>query len=144
LVQSVSGSGFADRPAPTDSRRSAAVDEARWARLTRLARLFDSRFRVPGTDWRFGLDGLIGLIPGVGDAVGLLVALWILREGHRLGASKMTMLRMLGNIAADGVLGAVPLAGDLFDVAFKANRRNVDLLRRDLGRRVPPATNGRR
>ena len=80
------------------------------------------------------MDGLVGLVPGIGDGVTALVALYPLIEAWRLGVPKAVLLRMLGNIGADSVLGAVPIAGDLFDFAFKANRRNVALLRRHLGR----------
>lgn len=109
-----------------------AADAARLQRLAAFADLLDARFRVPGTGWRFGLDSVIGLIPGVGDAAMTAVALWVLWQARRLGASKAVLARMAGNVAVDAVLGAVPLAGDLFDAAFKSNRRNVALLQRHL------------
>ena len=79
---------------------------------------------------RFGLDPLIGLIPGVGDAVGAVLAGWILVAAIRLGASRATLVRIAGNIALDAGLGAVPILGDIFDFAWKANLRNVALLER--------------
>jgi len=108
----------------TSSRRLAA--------LARFAELLDSGIRVPGTQLRFGLDPLIGLIPGVGDAAGAVLAGWILVEAIRLGASRATLVRIAGNIALDAGLGAVPLIGDIFDFAWKANVRNVTLLERHL------------
>ena len=104
-------------------------------RLQRFADLQDSRFRVPGTGIRFGWDALIGLVPGVGDAATGLAAAWIVAEAARLGASKGVLARMALNVAVDILLGAVPLVGDVADVAWKANRRNLDLLRRHLERR---------
>ena len=97
-------------------------------RLTALARLLDARFLIPGTNFRFGLDGLIGLIPGIGDTATNLVSLYILYEARRLGASRATLVRMAANIGIDWLVGLVPLAGDLFDVAFKANIRNLRLM----------------
>jgi hypothetical protein len=117
---------------PPDSK------EARLQQLDAFADLLDARFRIPGTDWRFGLDSVAGLVPGIGDTVTLAVALWVLWQGHRLGASKSVLARMAGNVVVDAVFGSVPLLGDIFDVAFKSNRRNVALLRRHLGRTKTP------
>ncbi|HET7307350.1 MAG TPA: DUF4112 domain-containing protein [Gammaproteobacteria bacterium] len=103
---------------------------ARLRRLARLAKLLDGEFRVPGTGWRFGLDPLIGLIPGVGDAVSAGLSLWIVIEARRLGAPAGTLMRMLGNIVLDFATGVVPVLGDIFDAGFKANLRNVALLER--------------
>lgn len=104
-------------------------------RLRRLTRLMDSSIRLPGTRYRFGLDPLVGLIPGVGDAIGLGVSLWIVTEARRLGVSGPTLTRMLLNAAADTVVGAIPVLGDLFDAGYKANQRNLELLEEDLRRR---------
>jgi Domain of unknown function (DUF4112) len=79
-----------------------------------------------------GLDPLIGLVPGVGDAAGAVLAAWILVEAFRLGASRATLLRMAANVAIDAGVGAIPLLGDIFDFVWKANRRNVTLLERHL------------
>ncbi len=92
----------------------------------------DAGIRIPGTNLRFGLDPILGLIPGAGDAVGAVLAEWILVEAARLGASRATVLRIAGNVALDAGLGAVPFLGDIFDFAWKANLRNVALLERHL------------
>ena len=99
------------------------------ARLDALAALLDNRFRIPGTEIRFGLDGLIGLVPYLGDMAGLVVSGILMRLMLKRGAGPVLMLRMMGNFALDAVVGIVPLAGDLFDFGYKANRRNVDLLK---------------
>jgi hypothetical protein len=97
-------------------------------RLERLARLLDSEFRVPGTGFRFGLDGLVGFVPGIGDAAGLAISSYIVVEAWRLGAPNSILLRMIANLVVDGAVGSVPIAGDLFDMAWKANKRNMNLL----------------
>lgn len=112
--------------------------EAEIARLDRLAELLDSRFRVPGTGWRFGLDSVIGLIPGVGDVAALGPSAYLVWQARRLGASRGTIGRMMLNTGLDFVVGGVPVAGDVFDAVFKANLRNIDLLKRDLARRGGP------
>lgn len=104
--------------------------EQRLARLDALARLLDVAFILPGTNIRYGLDGLIGLIPVVGDAISTAISLWIVHEARELGAPWHITARMLGNVALDGAVGAVPLLGDAFDVMFRANIRNMRLLRR--------------
>jgi hypothetical protein len=101
----------------------------RIARIDALAQLFDAAFVVPGTNIRFGLDALIGLVPGIGDAITTAISLYIVSEAHALGAPRLLLARMVANVAVDGVFGAVPLVGDAFDVAFRANRRNLALLR---------------
>ena len=101
----------------------------RIARLDALATLLDTAIVIPGTSVRFGVDALIGLIPGIGDVVTTLLSLYIVREARALGAPRRLIARMLWNVALDGVVGAVPLAGDVFDVMWRANRRNMDLLR---------------
>jgi hypothetical protein len=97
-------------------------------RLERFARWSDDVFRVPGTSWRVGLEPLVGLLPGVGDAAGLIVAAYVPVEAWRLGAPWRLLGRMGVNIAVDALVGTVPLLGDVFDLGFKANRRNVTLL----------------
>lgn len=99
-------------------------------RLDRLADLLDSRFGIPGTSFRFGLDGLLGLIPGVGDAATMLPALYLLWRARELGVPRPVLRRMAANVGIDAAVGAVPIVGDLFDVGFKANRRNIALIRR--------------
>ncbi|WP_375412251.1 DUF4112 domain-containing protein [uncultured Bradyrhizobium sp.] len=104
--------------------------EQRLARLDALAKLLDVAFIIPGTNVRYGIDGLIGLIPVVGDIITTAISLWLVREARALGAPWHVTMRMLGNVAMDGVVGIVPLVGDAFDVMFRANVRNVKLLRR--------------
>ncbi|HRI60922.1 MAG TPA: DUF4112 domain-containing protein [Saprospiraceae bacterium] len=100
------------------------------ARLDALASLLDNRFRIPGTEIRFGLDGIIGLIPYVGDMAGFIVSGILMRTMIKRGAGPLLMLRMMGNFAFDAIIGVIPVAGDLFDFGYKANRRNVDLLKK--------------
>jgi len=104
--------------------------EQRLARLDALARLLDVAFVLPGTNIRYGLDGLIGLVPVVGDLIATAISLWIVREARELGAPWHITARMLGNVALDGAVGLVPVLGDAFDVMFRANIRNMRLLRR--------------
>ena len=123
--------------ATSSSSRMAGIDRASAAatlrRLDRFAHLLDEAFRIPGTRWRIGLDGLAGFVPGIGDGVTALVALYPVLEAYRHGAPPALLARMLANLGIDTAVGAVPILGDIFDVAFKANRRNVELLRRHLG-----------
>jgi hypothetical protein len=124
---------FANGARAANFARSASRAE-RIARIDRLATLLDTRFAIPFTKIRFGTDSLIGLAPGVGDAITTALALYIVYEAHRLGAPKTVLARMLGNVAIDGMVGIVPVAGDVFDVMFRANRRNVRILREHLDR----------
>lgn len=107
------------------------VDE-RLARLRRLATWLDDGICIPGTRMRIGLDPIIGLLPGVGDAAGAIMAGAIVVEALRQRMTRFTILRMAANIALDTVLGSVPIVGDLFDAAWKGNRRNMQLLERHL------------
>ena len=105
-----------------------------------LSRLMDSSVRLPG-GFRIGLDGIVGLIPGVGDAATGLVSLWLLREAHREGLSKSALIRMGGNILIDTTLGAIPLVGDAFDFFWKSNTRNLRIIekhRSKLDQSIPP------
>ncbi len=105
------------------------VDPAvRLARLRKLAWLLDAQFVLPGTRFRFGINGLIGLAPVSGDLVMGLVSLYIVNEARRMGAPNALLGRMLTNVAVEVVGGTVPVLGDLFDMAFKANLRNLALL----------------
>lgn len=108
---------------PAETRRDAL------ARLDRLARLFDTAFVVPGTKIRFGIEAVMRLVPGIGDAAASALSCYLLYEAHRLGVPPHIFARMLLNVAIEGTVGAVPFLGDAFDVAFRANRRNVALLR---------------
>lgn len=101
-------------------------------RVEDLARLMDSAFRVPVIGVRIGLDGLLGLLPGVGDVASLLPAAYIILLARKMGVPNDVLARMIVNSGADAAIGSVPVLGDIFDFAFKSNRRNVDLLRRHL------------
>lgn len=104
--------------------------ERELARMDHLARILDSRFRLPGTSIRFGLDSLVGLVPGIGDTLVAAPSIWIVWRGYVLGAGKLPLVRMAANVALDYVFGAIPLVGDIFDVGFKANLRNMAILRK--------------
>jgi len=108
--------------------------EQRIVRLEALAKLLDVAFILPGTKIRYGVDGLIGLIPVVGNIIATGLSLWLVREARALGAPWHVTARMLGNVAVQGVVGTVPVAGDAFDVLFRGNMRNARLLRRWLER----------
>lgn len=96
--------------------------------LHRLATWLDSAVRIPGTQVRVGLDPLLGLAPGLGDTVSAILSGWIVVRAAGLGASPATLARMAGNVLVDALVGAVPVLGDIFDVGFRANRRNLALL----------------
>jgi hypothetical protein len=99
-------------------------------RLRLLARLFEQAFTIPGTRIRFGLDALFGLIPGVGDIAGGLVAVYALRVARNMGAPPVVQMHMLMNIALDALIGMIPLLGDIFDFVFEAQTMNLELLER--------------
>ena len=101
--------------------------------LRTISWLFDELVRVPGTNLRFGLDALIGLIPGAGDVAGGAVSLYALAVAARLGAPTPVIMRMALNVIVDALIGAIPFLGDLFDASWKANRKNVELLERYMG-----------
>jgi hypothetical protein len=103
-------------------------------RLDRLARLLDIAFAVPGTNVRFGIEAIIRLVPGIGDAVASALSCIILYEARRLGVPKHLYWRMIGNVILEGAVGAVPFVGDAFDVLFRANRRNIRILRDSMER----------
>lgn len=119
-----------NRAAPNDAHRSRALSEVRT-----LAWLLDNSIPVPGTGGRrFGIDALIGLVPVIGDLVSGGLGLFVVWRGSRFGLPRIVVARMLTNTALDVVVGAIPLAGDAFDLWFKANTRNLDLIRRHLER----------
>lgn len=101
-------------------------------KLERLARLMDSQFKIPGTDMRMGLDGLLGFIPGIGDTATMLVSAYIIHKARQHGAHPALLTRMGYNVFIDWLVGLVPLVGDIFDVSWKANLRNVELLKAHL------------
>jgi len=108
------------------------------ARITALTKLLDSAFLIPGLNRRVGIDAVIGLIPGVGDAISAALASYIIWEARQLGLPRWKIARMIGNVALDTTLGAVPLAGDVFDVFFRANKRNMRIVREHIGRKHGP------
>ena len=122
--------------------RPAQVGEVEQS-LERLSFWMDDLFRVPGLGWRFGLDALVGLIPGLGDTATSLVSFYILAAGVRYRVPKITMLRMGCNIGIDYLLGSLPIVGDLFDAWWKSNQMNVGLLRRRATVDITEARKGR-
>ncbi|MFI5236100.1 MAG: DUF4112 domain-containing protein [Gemmatimonadales bacterium] len=123
----------------TDPPRSTGGVELE--RLRRIAWICEECFRVPLIGTRFGVDAVIGLVPGVGDAIGGGIAAWGIVVAARLGAPGVVLGRMLLNVSTDVIAGSIPLFGDLFDVGWKAHRRNVRILERwvadpDRGRRA--------
>lgn len=135
--------------------RPIQIDYAQFARLNerdrrdtsdirQLADWLDTRFVIPGTGLRFGFDSIIGLVPGIGDAITTALGAYIVVRAHELGAPKLLLGRMLVNLAIDSLVGAVPLFGDIFDFAFKSHVRNVRLLLRWLEKRdYDPIQSGR-
>ena len=97
-------------------------------RLKMLSRFMDAGWGIPGTKIRFGADSVLGLVPGAGDLAGMLISLYVVVKAYEMGVPNNILLKMAGNIAIDTGLGAVPVLGDIFDVFFKSNIRNVDLL----------------
>ncbi len=135
-----------DSPAHENDRprdeHPVVLDPERWSKgawifrdqtLQRLEILLDEAFRVPGTQIRFGLDGIIGLVPGLGDVIAGLLSLIIPVAAWIRGVPYITLARMAVNIGIGVLIGTIPLLGDVFDIAWKANRRNYQLLRRHLG-----------
>jgi hypothetical protein len=116
-----------DAEGKVQSVEAAGLSETR-ERLAELAWLLDSSIRVPGTRLTVGLEALVGLLPFIGDLIGVLFSTYIVSEAARLGAPKSVLTRMAFNVGLEGVVGILPLAGDAFDALFKANQRNVKLL----------------
>ena len=116
----------------TDDRGVSQLDD-----LDQLADWLDSRYQIPGTSIRFGWDSILGLIPGIGDTAALLPALYLIATGYKRGASTGTLVRMGVNTGLDYFVGGIPVLGDIFDLFFKANRRNIALLKTDLSRVAP-------
>jgi hypothetical protein len=125
-------------PAGKASTRTASATPVSQERLLRqletISHLFDDAFRLPGTSVRLGWDAVIGLIPVVGDATTTLVSAYFLWQAKQLGVRKRTLALMLGNVAVDFVVGTIPLVGDVVDVGWRANRRNMRVLVRELER----------
>jgi hypothetical protein len=115
-------------------RRDQAV-----ARLDALATLMDAAFIIPGTNFRMGLDGVIGLLPIAGDLISSMVSSYIVWEARQLGVPRWMLARMMLNVAIDTAVGSVPIVGDVFDVMFRANLKNMALLKRYLEQQARPA-----
>lgn len=115
---------------------------ARLQRIRTLSRLMDNSLSIPGTKYRFGLDPILGLLPGGGDLASILFSGYIIWEASQLGASRETLTRMASNVIFDTLAGSVPVVGDIFDVTWKANSRNVSLLEDHLqvSSQRPPTT----
>ena len=122
---------------PTDREAMDRRDQA-VARLDALATLMDAAFVIPGTNVRMGLDGLIGLLPIAGDLISSLVSSYIVWEARQLGVPRWMLARMMLNVAIDTAMGSVPVVGDAFDVMFRANLKNMALLKRYLERQTRP------
>ena len=120
-------------PASSRSGHTAASRRAALERLEWVANIMDTAIVLPG-NIRIGADAVIGLVPGIGDAITTGLSLWIVKEAHALGVPKHVLTRMIGNVAVDAFTGLVPVLGDAFDMFWRANRRNVKLLREHLER----------
>ena len=116
-------------------------------RLQRIAKLMDSQIRVPVIGLRIGVDAILGLVPGFGDVLTGAIGAYLIYEAQRLGIPRSAVLRMIANIAVDTAIGAIPIAGDIWDFFFRANDRNMQILARHIGGLpidVPYADTGRR
>ncbi|WP_149359447.1 DUF4112 domain-containing protein [Lolliginicoccus suaedae] len=109
---------------------STELTEQRRAQIRKFSKLMDSRFRIPGTKQTFGIDPILGLLPGGGDAASLIISAGIVIQAARFGARGSTLVLMLLNLALDAITGTVPILGTVFDIFYKANNRNVALLER--------------
>ncbi|MGB3852240.1 MAG: DUF4112 domain-containing protein [Tunicatimonas sp.] len=115
---------------PLSKRRkpTTGTPELKW--VDKITHLMDSKFKVPGTQFRFGLDPILGLVPGLGDAASLAVSGSLIYYMARFGASRKLVLMMIGNVILDATIGSIPILGNIFDFAYKANQRNVRMLKR--------------
>lgn len=127
-------------PGLSSSRIPENVLEQRVRTIESLAQLLDSAFQIPGTKIRIGIDPLLGLIPGVGDFISLVVSSYPIYVAARCGVSWMTVLRMIFNVAMDSIVGLIPILGDIFDFTFKANQRNLRLLQQSLSHETSRTT----
>ena len=112
-----------------DANNPRRIDSERLQRLRSLAWLLDNSIPLPG-GFRVGLDAVIGLVPGVGDAIGGLISAYLINEARMMGAPRSVLMRMTGNVLLETIIGVIPFAGDLFDAAYKANTKNLALLER--------------
>jgi hypothetical protein len=140
MPTSLNQPGFGTDPGFTPGRRAEvlAAREARaLERVRRIAHWTDNAFRIPGTRWRFGLQPIIGLVPVLGDLLGLAITCYALQQAWTLGVPRALLWRMVGNALADFGIGLLPGVGDVGDAVFKANARNLRLLERHLAARQP-------
>jgi branched-subunit amino acid ABC-type transport system permease component len=140
---------MASRDTPTLSNRKSALDQRHrhhreqeyrqaLARLDKYSRMTDSQFRIPLTRIRFGVDPILGLIPVIGDFIGLLLSIPVLMEASRVGAPAELRRRMIRNMVIEAVIGVIPILGDAFDVYWKANTRNTAWLRQWINTQLVP------
>jgi hypothetical protein len=115
-------------------RYSHPETEAAVARVEAVARIMDSMFEIPGTKVRVGLDAIIGIVPIIGDLISQVISSYIIWEARQLGVSRFTLARMMANSAVDFVVGIIPFAGDAFDIYFRANLKNLALLKAHLAK----------
>ncbi|WP_437960274.1 DUF4112 domain-containing protein [Sorangium sp. So ce119] len=120
---------------PIAALRTVDVEDERLRRLNALGQFLDNAIRIPGVGYRVGYDAVIGLIPGVGDLIGFGLSMYIILAATRYRLPASTLLRMMLNVGLEALIGMIPLLGDLFDAAYKANARNLDLLRSHLAAR---------
>lgn len=106
-----------------------ALDDSTFKWIDRMARLMDDEFSIPGTRFRFGLDPLLNLVPFAGNGFTVLVSALLVIAMHKFGVSGKVVVKMMGNIAIDGIIGAIPLIGNIFDFYYKSNTKNVELLK---------------
>lgn len=112
----------------TRKRTSSSNPELKW--VDKITNLMDSKFRVPGTSFRFGIDPILGLVPGLGDATSLAISGSLIYYMAKFGASKKLIIMMIGNVILDATIGSIPILGNIFDFTYKANQRNVRMLKR--------------
>ena len=110
--------------------------------LERLEFWLDRAFRIPGTDIRFGLDAILGLVPGVGDTASAAISAALIVAGWRMGVRRRVLAEMAWNVAVDWLIGSIPILGDVFDVAHRANTKNLRLLRSALRGNCPRKPSG--
>ena len=125
-------SEFASELEALEEELPATIDDAAIKRMRVIAHVLDDGIPLPGTNTRIGLDPIVGILPGAGDAVASLVSLYLVAEAARLGVSRSTLVRMLANVGVDTVGGSVPILGTVFDAFWKANKWNVKLALQDL------------
>ncbi|RFC62798.1 DUF4112 domain-containing protein [Fulvimarina endophytica] len=118
---------------PEATRRLTPDQLRRLKRVAKIARFMDTALRIPGTGIRFGGDAIVGLLPVIGDSGAAVVQLWAVNEARRLGMPKDKLARMVGNVGVDTVVGSIPILGSVFDVYFKASRRNLQIILEHFG-----------